>query len=121
MDFNAWLDGRERVDVSARASRAWARIQDRASAITLVRNQVALAAQTVRIEPTDQRAVRESTGAAGVSARQTLVVFGVRDHATETDTDIERDDRFAYDGKFYRVAHVNLFPGEVQALAEAQS
>lgn len=121
MNFGAWLTGRDAVDTSARAAAAWSRIQDRPSAITLVRDGAALAGQTVRIEPYRQRGLQEVTGASGASARQSVTVFGVRDHETEADTDIVRDDRFAFQGKFYRVVHVNLFPGEIQALAEAQS
>lgn len=121
MNLGAWLSGRDAVDTSVRAERAWARIQDRPAVITLVRDGAARAAQTVRIEPYRQRGIQEATGGAGMSARQSLSIFGIRDHATETDTDIARDDRFVYQDKFYRVVHVNLFPGEVQALAEAQS
>lgn len=122
MNFDHWVGSRRRIDTRSRAARAWARIQDRPAVVSIVRNaDTTLAAQTVRIEPSDQRTIREVTGGAGTSGRQTIVVFGVRDHESVADTNIDRDDTFQHGNKFYRVVQINLFPGEVQALAEAQS
>lgn len=122
MNFEHWVGSRGRIDTTTRAARAWARIQDRPSEVSLVRDTTTtLPVQTVRIEPSDQRTIREASGAAGASGRQTVVIFGVRGHATAADTNIERDDTFQHLGKYYRVTQINLFPGEVQALAEALS
>jgi hypothetical protein len=44
-----------------------------------------------------------------------IVVIGIRNHATLTDTDILKDDEFGISGVRYRVLDVLLFAGEKQA------
>lgn len=100
-----------------RAARAWARIQDRPTSITVYRDSIAQTAQTVRIEATNSRANIERRDAGEVSVLS-IILFGVRGHATQADTDLERGDLFTYGGGQYRVIDVWRLPGEVQARAE---
>ena len=102
---------------SGRAATAWRRISDKPTVITIFRDEAALASQTVRIEY--GVAFRENTGGAGKVAIGTAVVFGIVDHETRTDTDIQRTDQFLINSVFYRVTQIVSHPGEVQALCEA--
>ena len=52
---------------------------------------------------------------------QRAVVFGVRDHATVADTDIQRADRFVLGDTEYEVIGVIAVVGEVQAVCEART
>lgn len=80
-----------------------------------------LAAQTVRI------AQRGTTGTeaflrmgSGVNSRQDVVILGYKNHPTITDTNIQYGDRFAYNGKYYRVNLIERdFSDRIIALAEA--
>lgn len=49
----------------------------------------------------------------------TLIIFGVKDHPTQADTDIADDDQFRLvsGGPIYRVKDVIALPGEIQAKA----
>lgn len=100
-----------------RAQAAWERIQDKASSVIIVRGNTTLTAQTVRLEYGNQTA-SEVSGGAGTSSNQDLIVFGIRDHATLDDTNIQRGDRFAISGVQYRVMAVVKTTGEVQAHCE---
>lgn len=124
-DISAWLT----TDSSAlipsataeqRAARAWARINHKPTSVVF-KDQAGtkLSAQTVRIESNNTST--ESTSAAGKAARRGVVVFGVRDHATVTDTDMEKGYRFVYAGSEYQIQSVILTLGEIQGLAEAVS
>lgn len=102
-----------------RAIRAWMRIQRDPSSIDIVRNATTLAAQTVRLEFDNTNAPADSEHGRG--SRRTLTVFGVRNHPTVADTDIEESDRFSVNGSIYRVSDVNsVVPGEVQAICERE-
>jgi len=115
-NFAAWLDLYVTVTQN-RAADAWQRINDKPASIVLVRNGTALAAQTVRVEY--DRGASEM-GDAGQSSNRGVVVFGVRGHAALSDTDIQRGDRFVYEGAQFRVVDVVYTTGEVQAMCEAQ-
>lgn len=121
-DINAWLSqGNEAISVTSRAVDAWNRIQRNPTSVTIVRGQTTLSAQTVRVEldnATSSRAEIRGDGG-GNSAQRACVVFGVKDHPTATDTNIQRGDRFALNGQQYRVSQVLSAPGEVQATCEA--
>lgn len=124
-DFSAWLgDGAIGVGTAAeRAALAWRRIEDKPSEITLMRETASpqwLAPQTVRLETSNSRD-GEGTSPVGIEGQQHLIVYGIRDHATLPDTDIERNDRFWLDGKGYEVRLIITTIGEIQAVAEAVS
>jgi hypothetical protein len=121
-DFAAW-----RRDESARAVEAWVRIQERATVITIRRGGETLDAQTVRIEMSDggredlnlRRGLDAS--AATTPGVQRAVVFGVRQHPTVADTNIERGDRFVVGATEFEVIGVITGVGGVQAVCEART
>lgn len=117
-DFAAW-----RSDPAARAAEAWQRIEEQTVTVTIRRGTATLAAQTVRVEPGDS--AREDLdlrrGLNVMPGVQRAVVFGVRQHPTVADTDIERGDRFVIGATEFEVIAVIAAPGEVQALCEART
>lgn len=119
--LNSWLgQGTSAIDEEARAVDAWGRIQRDPESITIQRGNSDLSAQTVRIEFDNQSGLNsEVKGGGGASARRSCIVFGVVDHPTVADTNIQRGDKFRLDGTDYRVVQVIKPPGEVQATAEA--
>lgn len=115
-DFNDWYLTSTVAPASAetRAVLAWRRIQDRPTSLVLSRDGIDQAAQTVRLEfDATYSDVQDETGR---SAKRELVIFGVKDHPTVADTDIQTNDRFAIDLTLYEVNNVIELPGEVQAL-----
>jgi hypothetical protein len=106
-----------RMTAAARAADAWQRIQDKPTSITIRRNGTAQTAQTVRIE-FDDTATERITDNVSVGL-QTLIVFGVRGHATVTDTDIKPGDKFIAAKKEYEVLSLIHTTGEIQAIARA--
>lgn len=116
--FEKWTITSEPIPGSDRAVDAWRRIQEKPTSVTIVRGSTPLAAQTVRIEK-DSTVDRETEGAAGRSSMRNVTVFGITNHPTVTDTNIQREDRFVYNGTQYRIIDVLVTLGEVQARAEA--
>lgn len=105
------------MSATARAADAWQRIQDKPTSITIRRNGVAQDAQTVRIE-FDDTAV-ERLGDNAVPGRQTVVIFGIRNHATLDDTDIKPGDAFFFENKNYQILSRIDTTGEIQAIGQA--
>jgi len=124
-NFDTWLtQGNEPISVTSRAVDAWNRINRNPTSITIIqKDETELAAQTVRIEfDNSMDSERKGDGGGGgMSARRDAIVFGVKNHPTVTDTNIQRGDRFAVNGQIYRVVQVILVPGEVQATCEVLS
>ncbi len=116
VDPLAWYAHRHEDASARRAVDAWERIQDNAASVVIMRGSSNLSAQTVRVELV--REGQDRMGAAGQAGVWRVVVFGVRNHPTQTDTDIQKGDRFVYGGSEYRVIAVAMPPGEVQATAE---
>lgn len=110
------------IAAGPRAAAAWARIQDKPTSITIKRGSTTLAAQTVRVEFSST--VREVQGSTGISSKRDAIIFGIRDHDSLPDTDIQRGDQFAIKDDegtvlgHYRVVDVILTIGEKQARAE---
>lgn len=123
-NFNAWLaQGNTAINANTRATEAWNRIQRNPTSITLVRGQTTLSAQPVRVEwdnATSSASELQGEGA-GRSSRRYGVVFGVQNHPTVTDTDIQRGDKCVLNGQQYRVVETVTPPGEVQATIEVLS
>lgn len=118
IDYDSWLGSGTAIDASRRAVFAWRRIQRQASAITVIRSGSALAEQTVRISYSS--GASESQAEAGQSSRRSVTVFGVASHPDSgvPDTDLQRLDRFEWNGETYQVTDVISYPGEVQASGE---
>lgn len=96
-------------------------LSDKMSSIVLMRDGVALDAQSVRIEDLRDRP-RSYQTEAGITGLAEVLILGYYDHPTITDTDIQRGDRFALAGVGYRV--VAVMPGlenSLQAFATVRS
>lgn len=103
------------IDPVVRAVEAWKRIQDRSSEIVVWRGNPATAqpTQTVRIEFDDSGGMLKKD--AGTAAVKKGVIFGVQDHPTEPDTDLQKTDRVVLADGDYRIIDVLYLPGEIQA------
>ena len=96
------------------------RVMDKPTDIRIFRNGSFLAEdQTVRIEG---RGSTLNLGTRDLSNSDTFVrsitVFGVRDHPTLPDLDIQVGDRFGYASGNYVVTGITLHAGEIQAACE---
>lgn len=123
-DFNQWLTegGPEgtpapSLTASRRAALAWRRIQEKPTSVSFRTRTGVLAPQSVRLESDSQ--TRPAQSAAGLAPARRVVIFGVRDHDTVSDTDIAEGYRFVYLDDEYTVLDVILTLGEVQGMAEA--
>lgn len=100
-----------------RAEKIWQRILERPASIVIVRNRTrALAVQTVRVEYMTASRDHESKDMS-ISASRDVIIYGVRNHPDETvrDTDIQRGDRFTYNGQTWVVDNVVFVLGGIQA------
>lgn len=125
-DFAQWRTSLARLDTAispaVRATSAWIRITRDPIAVQFQRdNGGLLAAQTVRvgIGSSGAEVPAQSDIQIGV---QSLAVYGVRDHpdTSITDTDMQRGDRFMYNGKWYEITGIVEAPGEVQGFGEVR-
>jgi hypothetical protein len=119
VDYQAWLSvqGDQSINQTRRAQAAWRRIQRNPTEVTVRRNETDLAAQCVRIVgETSDRA--EAMTIPTSTTKRYANVFGVKDHPTVSDTDLQRGDIFLFDGARYRIVSVQYRPGEVHARAE---
>lgn len=124
IDFGGWLG--VSGDLSAlptateeeRAALAYARILDKPSSVAFKTPAgTVLTAQTVRLESDNSASLAESE--AGRAPRRKLIIFGVRNHATVTDTDMAEGYRFVSGNDEYKVVDIIETLGEVQGIAEA--
>lgn len=117
MDINAFLGTGQATNARERAAAAWRRISEKYTDVVLYRREAPMESQRVRIEYSET--IRERAGGAGKSSVRDVIVFGVRGHSAVPDTNIQRDDWFAYEGTRFRVIDLVLTVGEVQARCEA--
>ncbi len=118
--ISGWLANTQ-IDVTDEGTRAvvaWRNILDWPTPITLYRNESALAEQTVRLEYSEATTSAEGRGPAGQPSERQLTVFGVRNHPTVEDTNIQRGDLFKYQGDTYSVVDVILKRGSLEAYTE---
>ena len=114
--FDTWLTGVAQTQTD-RATLAWNRISQKPSSITFKKpNGTTLAAQTVRVEVNNNASMAMELNTGGPV--RGLVIFGIRGHATLTDSDIREGYRFIYDNDEYRIIDTILTLGEIQANAE---
>jgi hypothetical protein len=110
--LSSWRDDVLRAGDTART------VSDKTASIIITRAGAQLDAQTVRLEPTG--GAGESGGPAGTVSNAGILVTGYKDHATITDTNIRRGDRFFYDGQMYTVTQVLPdVPDRILAVGEA--
>ena len=118
MDYNAWLaKAVEQRDAQRIAVGVWRNIQRAPNSLVLIRAGVAQPVQTVRME--HDSSILTNDAPTRLNVRQRVVVFGVKDHPTQADTDIVSQDRFIYERREYEVKTVLQVIGGVQAFAEA--
>lgn len=121
LTFDAWLGSAGAIEAESRAIDAWQRIQRNPTTIAFVRPKVVtkasttlattLAPQVVRIE-SDNRATPVQ-GVVGVAPVRQAVVYGICNHPTLPDTDMEEGYTFQYQGDSYRCVDVKLVPSGV--------
>ena len=93
---------------------------DKLTSITVVRAGVEQSAQNVRLE--EMRGDRTIVTAAGQTATVDALIIGYKGHATITNTDLQRGDRFKADSLFYEVvAVVPNLSDSLQAYAVVRS
>lgn len=124
VDFSAWLgDGGDLAATptateAQRAALAYRRILDKPSSVAFKTPAgVTLSAQTVRIEPDSSAGM--ATSEAGTGQVRKAVVFGVCNHATVTDTNLDDGYRFVLEGDEYRCVGILKTLGEIQGYFEA--
>lgn len=106
-----------RSSAPLRAQVQWARILDKPTEIVLIRQEVAQPAQTVRIEL--ENTITMETGSGGTAASRQATLFGIQDHPTLPDTDVQEWDVFVLDNQEYTVTSVNRQThGQIQAYCE---
>jgi hypothetical protein len=102
-----------------RSALTWKHILDKPTDIVIQRDDVFLASQKVRIEGYLQ--VR-NPGQMQFTNMETytriMTIFGIRDHPTIPDTDIQVGDRFGVNGEIFNVIEVTPHAGEYQIQAE---
>ena len=117
ISFDLWLSDTTAIDANGRAAAAWNRINDKPTSVAFKkRDGTVLAAQTVRLEW--DNTVSESQDASGQTAVRRLIVFGVKDHSTITDTEVATGYRFVFNNEEYRVVDTIPTIGEIQAICE---
>jgi hypothetical protein len=101
-----------------RSADAWRRIQDKPTTITLKRGTTKLDPQTVRVEFSS--GASEQRGEASVPSFLSVTIFGVKDHPSVSDTDIQKGDRVVLENTEYEVVGVIASIGEMQGFCEAR-
>lgn len=106
------------IDPQERAADAWSRIQRNPVSVEFTRPKIVtktsttpetvLPVQVVRIE-SDNRASAED-GIAGTAPIRQAIVYGIVNHATLPDTDMEEGYTFEYQEDVYRCIDVKLVP-----------
>lgn len=124
IDIGTWLSsggGEPAAQEATRAALAWRRIQDKPTEVVFIRppggRNEFVDPQTVRIE--SDSTASSTVAPSGKNAKRRFVVFGIRNHATLTDTDMEEGYRFVYEDEELRCESVIVTLGEVQGLFEA--
>lgn len=124
-DMSAWLGAETRghdwrTQDAPRPASVANLIAEKSSSIVVVRNGVAAAAQTVRIDVFGGSASeRMGMGGNALTNTQRVLVLGYRNHPTIADTDLQANDHFRHDGRSYRVVKTEGgLSDRVEALAE---
>lgn len=112
-----WLARSSPINEADRAAAAWSRIQDKPTSVIVLRNGVARTAQTVRIEYGNISNELQSN--IGRNSVQDVIIFGIRNHATLPNTDIQRGDTINIHSARYEVESIIHTLGEVQAQCRA--
>jgi hypothetical protein len=129
VNFGSLLGRTLPINEQARADDAWRRInrsparaddgelgieftKPRVVEKTGVTPETTLPRQLVRVESDDRPSPLQ--GEAGTTPKRHAVVYGIRNHRTLPDTDMEEGYSFEWQGDHYRCIDVILVPGEKQ-------
>lgn len=121
-NFNAWGSLKPLGDWRDEINRAYdtARlIAEQPTVITFIRAGATLAAQTVRLERSNNIPSELTANIARVAETE-VVIIGYRGHPTITDTNVRRGDRFVHSGQTYEVIQVDARLDRVFAHAKVQ-
>ena len=122
IDFGALLAGASSIVQAQKALRAsveLARLADKPVSVAFLRNGVRLAAQTVRIEFNDTNP-SEVDSDSGVGFSVMGYLFGVKDHSTLPDLDVDTWDTFVLNDREFTITSVNhTLIGQIQCMFEA--
>lgn len=101
-----------------RAAEAVRRIQTKPTVVVFrTPNGARLAGQTVRVESDNTATPGEST--AGSAPVRKVIVYGVKNHPTEPDTQMKEGYVFVFEGDEYKCVDVITTLGEIQGIWEA--
>jgi hypothetical protein len=101
-----------------RASEALRRIGIKPTAVVFrTPNGTRLAAQNIRLESDNSATPGEST--AGSAPVRKLIAYGIKNHATEPDTNMKEGYVFVFEGDEYKCVDVIVTLGEIQGIWEA--
>ena len=121
IDFGSWLKGNGSIIASQHQIRAQiqqARIEDKATAVSFLRDGVFLPDQMVRVEYDD--AVTDQSSELGTAGLRRVTLFGTKGHPEIDDLDVRAWDTFRMDEIEFTVKHVNrTLIGQIQAHCEA--
>jgi hypothetical protein len=110
--------GMPTAQAGVRASLAWARIIDKPTAVVLITPAgLPLPSQQVRLESENKASPIQS--AAGIGPKRDLIIFGIQNHPTLPDTDMQEGYTFVYDKDEYTCVDVILTIGEKQGVWQA--
>lgn len=87
------------------------------TSITLIGKSGAKTAQILACIPTTMNPSRASTSQIN-QYEKIYDLFGIRNHPTEPDSNIEIGDTFVYEGVHMEVQSVDVFPSSIQAKCE---
>lgn len=103
--------------IASRSRDAYRRISEKPTTVSFQDAYANIqATTTIRIEFDNNES--QAQGVAGAASRRKCILFGVRGHATQPDTQIVKGWRFGHEGRTYEVQSVILTLGEIQAVAE---
>lgn len=120
---DAWLGSsatlNDVVSTEQRANDTARRIAEKPSTITLTRGSSQLAAQTMRLDPSNSPGqAQDRVGDVNRVAMTGLLVMGYKDHATIADTNIKRGDKFFHESHMYEVIDITpTYSGRILAFA----
>ncbi len=121
-DFYRWIYNSHKIYPEVeqnRAAQALTRIADKTSTLRFKRNGTLLSYQNVRVEYDNGGRIAQTVF--GGVAKQGVVVYGYKGHPDETDTDMEKGDRFVMGSQEFQIIAVLETTGEIQAYAIAMT
>lgn len=118
--ISSWYGSTGAINTTVRAERTWSMILRDPLPIVVDRDGIDLPAQTVKLTADNDARWVGGDGDVGKSAERDLVIFGIKDHPTVADTDLQTGDRFIFNDAIYEIRDCATVPGGIQAKAVRQ-